>query len=92
MHDWKNPQTMSATHRMFGDETTTYHRLTLRWQNATGNAIATVDKELIGTIHTTLGSSRRIALFANTQTKGIDIDVYFKNLKVDIPNSAPTGI
>jgi hypothetical protein len=87
MHDWKNPQTMSGTHKMFGDEATAYHRLSLRWQDGNGNAIATIDKELIGTIHTNLGSGRKISLFANTQTKGVDLDVYFRNLKVEIPDS-----
>jgi hypothetical protein len=92
LHDWKNPQTMSATHKMFGDEATHYHRMTLKWEQSTGTATATVDGEPIGNIHTDLGTGRRISLFANTQTKGIEIEVYFRNLKVEIPEPVAGGI
>ena len=85
LHDWKNPQTMSTTHKMFGDEATKYHRMSLKWEEAAQTATATVDGEPIGSIKTQLGSGRRFSVFANSTTKGIDVDVYFRNLKVEIP-------
>jgi hypothetical protein len=87
MHDWKPTQTHSSSHRLFGNEATTYHRLTLKWEDAAGKATALVDGELIGTIDTQLGTGRKISLYVITPVKGPEVDVLFRNLKVEIPAS-----
>jgi serine/threonine protein kinase len=66
----------------FGDEGTTFHRLTLKYDAAAQSLSGWVDTRFVGTINATLAGKRKVWLDANADTVGSQIDVTFDHLTI----------
>ena len=66
--------------RRFGDEDKVVHRMKLKYDATARTASGWVDDQFIGSISFTLTDPVNFELLANTATKGMQIDLLFKNL------------
>ncbi len=89
LHTWTNPQIHSGTHKVLGDEATNFHTLKLKYEAATKTTTAYVDDDPIGQVQMEFMGRITFGLVANTDSAGMNIDVYFKNFKVDAAPAAP---
>ncbi len=68
-----------------GDENTTFHRMKLKYDAAAGIAAGWVDDHFIGTLGYVMTGTVTAELLANTDAKGMQIDLLFDNLSI-VPN------
>jgi len=68
--------------RKFGDEDATFHRMKLQYDDATKVASGWVDDRFIGTLNYSLDGTLTFEVVANTDKKGMQIDLVFDHLTV----------
>jgi hypothetical protein len=73
----------------FGDESKAFHRMKLEYDAAAETASGWIDDKFIGSLHYSLTDPVAFEIFANTDKKGMQIDLFFDNLFVtsEIPKS-----
>ncbi len=76
----------------FGDEDKVFHRMKLKYDDAARTASGWVDEQFIGSIGFTFTDPVKFELLANTATKGMQIDLLFKDLYVSssVSEAPPT--
>ena len=77
--------------RNFGDEDKAYHRMKLKYDAVAKTAFGWVDDKSIGYLNYPMTGPVKFELLANTETKGMQIDLFFDNLSIssDISEAPP---
>jgi hypothetical protein len=76
------PNTFGGMLRKFGDEDKAFHRMKLEYDAAAETASGWIDDKFIGSLKYTLTDPVTFEIFANTQRKGMQIDLLVDNLFV----------
>jgi hypothetical protein len=80
---WGSPNTFSQPPlRKIGDEDKIIHRMKLKYEAATQTAAGWIDDNYIGSLNYTMTGNVYFELLANTDKKGMVIDIFFDNLSV----------
>jgi hypothetical protein len=93
---WLNAQRDASPLPKFGDEDRVFHRMKLKYDAAAGTAAGWVDDQFIGSRSLALTNPVTFELLADTETKGMKIDVLFSNLNFsssisEAPPTPPTN-
>jgi hypothetical protein len=87
------PNTLSEPPlRKIGDEDRVFHRMKLKYDAAAKTASGWVDDQFIGSLNYALADPVNFELLANTEAKGMQIDLLFNNLYLssNISEAPPT--
>jgi hypothetical protein len=90
---WGTPNSFSQPPlKKIGDEEKAFHRLKLKYESATKTASGWVDDQFIGTLNYAMTGIVTFELLANTDKRGVEIDLLFNDLSVtsDISTAPPT--
>jgi hypothetical protein len=68
----------------FGDETTAYHRMRLKYEAATHKSTGWIDDKVVGTVNFEFKSNVRFVVGAATDKHGNDIDLYFDHTTLSL--------